>query len=285
MSEASLTEVVPPADSPTPPVPAYDPLLSAFHRAFAAELQQCVAQLPLSAGARVLDVPCGDGFYTALLARRVDGGLIVGADSSSDYLERAAAVAAGGAGSTSLFTRADVYHLPFADDQFDAVFCAQSFISLEDQQTALREMRRVVRPGGLVAVLENDEHHHVLLPWPIDLEVTLQQGIRAGARQRFGRAGRLSPSRRLRRRLQEVGLVACRKRTFAADRQAPFTADTREFLMRHFAFLDGLVRDHLSRETRTTFRQLIDPDHPESLLSCPESELTCLGAIHWGRKP
>ena len=71
------------------------------------------------------------------------------------------------------FARADLRHLPIPDDSFDLVWCAQSLYSLPDPVDALRRMARAARPGGIVAVFENDEFHHVLLPWPVEVELAL----------------------------------------------------------------------------------------------------------------
>ena len=51
-------------------LPAYDQQLSGFHRAFERELEAIVSQLPLGPTARVLDLACGDGFYTRRIAER-----------------------------------------------------------------------------------------------------------------------------------------------------------------------------------------------------------------------
>jgi protein-L-isoaspartate O-methyltransferase len=50
-------------------LPAYETRLAAYHEAFAAELRGMIAGLPIAAGDRVLEVACGDGFYSGLLAR------------------------------------------------------------------------------------------------------------------------------------------------------------------------------------------------------------------------
>ena len=53
------------------PVPSYEPMLGAYHRAFAVELRAMIAALPISEGQALLDMACGDGVYSPLLAERV----------------------------------------------------------------------------------------------------------------------------------------------------------------------------------------------------------------------
>lgn len=267
-------------------MPEYEPHLAAFHRAFASELRQAVQELPLPPDAHVLDLACGDGFYTAQLANRLGPrGLAVAVDLLDGYLERARGLVRSTCPNrTVAFSRADAYRLPFADDRFDLTFCAQSLISLDDAGGLLRAMRRVSQRGGLVVVLETDEYHHVLLPWPVELEVALQRAVLAGCRQRFGEDGKLSPSRWLRQQLQRSGLVQVEKRTISADRLAPFSAEVREFLRHYFRFLADLVRDHLSPPAWAAFARLTDEDQADSLLNCSDGELTCLITLYLARK-
>jgi hypothetical protein len=72
---------------------------------------------------------------------------------------------------------------------------------------ALRELGRVVRPGGQVAVLETDEYHHVLLPWPVGLELAVQRAVREESRVRYGTGNKFAQSRRLRAGFLEAGLT------------------------------------------------------------------------------
>jgi len=69
-------------------LPEYERELSAFHKAFAVELEQAIYSLPLGPSSRVLDLACGDGFYTRRLAERLGpGGEVTGADIDPNYLQ------------------------------------------------------------------------------------------------------------------------------------------------------------------------------------------------------
>ena len=70
-------------------LPDYDPALKAYHEAFEPELEWAVRRYDLRPKARVLDCPCGDGFYTRLFARNMPGGTLVAADLSPAYLAHA----------------------------------------------------------------------------------------------------------------------------------------------------------------------------------------------------
>ncbi|MDM7832438.1 methyltransferase domain-containing protein [Cellulomonas edaphi] len=109
----------------------------------------------LSAGQSLLDVGCGPGTVTIDLAQRLAPGEVVGVDTSAAVIEIARA-AAKDADANVTFDVADAYQLPFASDSFDVVHAHQVLQHLTDPVAALREMRRVTRPGGIVAVRDAD---------------------------------------------------------------------------------------------------------------------------------
>ncbi|MYU25202.1 methyltransferase domain-containing protein [Streptomyces sp. SID8352] len=104
----------------------------------------------------VLDVGCGPGTITADLAALVPGGRVTGVDRAAGILERAAATAAGRGLANVSFEVADVQALHYPDDTFDVVHAHQVLQHVSDPVRALREMGRVTRPGGLVAVRDAD---------------------------------------------------------------------------------------------------------------------------------
>jgi ubiquinone/menaquinone biosynthesis C-methylase UbiE len=108
----------------------------------------------LRSGMRVLDVGSGPGTITADLAEAVGpGGLVLGVDRSPD----AVAIARADVGTPALaFAVQDVMALGLPDGQFDVVHAHQVLQYVSDPVAALREMRRVTRPGGLVAVRDAD---------------------------------------------------------------------------------------------------------------------------------
>ncbi|MCC3771343.1 methyltransferase domain-containing protein [Streptomyces sp. UNOC14_S4] len=105
---------------------------------------------------RILDVGCGPGTITADLAAHVPEGSVTGLDRAEDVLDRARAVARERALDNVDFTVGDVQALDFPDASFDVVHAHQVLQHLGDPVGALREMRRVCRPGGVVAVRDAD---------------------------------------------------------------------------------------------------------------------------------
>lgn len=110
----------------------------------------------LRPGMAVLDVGCGPGTITADLAALVAPGRVTAVDTGPGILEQAAAVAAERGLSNVEFAVADVHALDFPDDSFDVVHAHQVLQHVGDPVQALREMRRVCRPGGVVAARDSD---------------------------------------------------------------------------------------------------------------------------------
>jgi demethylmenaquinone methyltransferase / 2-methoxy-6-polyprenyl-1,4-benzoquinol methylase len=106
-------------------------------------------------GARVLDVATGTGDMALELATRVaPGGAVVGADFSEQMLALARAKAMARGFDEVRFEVANALALPYADDSFDAVTVGFGVRNFSDLELGLRELARVVRPGGRVVILE-----------------------------------------------------------------------------------------------------------------------------------
>lgn len=110
----------------------------------------------LRPGIRVLDVGCGPGSITADFAKLVAPEVVVGVENVEAPLEIAREVA-DRAGLTNIrFELGDAYSLDYPDASFDIVHAHQVLQHLRDPVAALREMRRVCAPGGVVAARDAD---------------------------------------------------------------------------------------------------------------------------------
>lgn len=129
---------------------AYEPLwrhqLAPAHRA----LLDAAALRP---GDAVLDVACGSGLVSLPAARRIGAhGRLLGIDLSGRMVDAAAQRAREAHCPNADFARMDAERLELGDASFDVVLCALGLMYLPDPARALAEMRRVLRPGGRVAL-------------------------------------------------------------------------------------------------------------------------------------
>ena len=116
----------------------------------------------LVAGASVLDVGCGPGTITVDIAERVAPGRVIGLDAAEDVIAKAATL--GEAIENVHFVVGDAYALDYPDDSFDVVHSHQTLQHLARPVDALRELRRVVKPGGVVAVRDVDYAGTIIHP-------------------------------------------------------------------------------------------------------------------------
>lgn len=244
-------------------------------------------ELPLGSATRVLDLACGDGFYTRRIAERLGSGAsITGVDLNLAYLAQAGGEAGRQSGLAKIqFVAASVDRLPFPDGTFDLVWCAQSLYSLPDPVVAIGHMARMLRPGGLVAVLENDTLHQVFLPWPVRLELPLRAAELRSFREGSGNSSKYYVGRRLPALLAAAGLEPLRMTTHAFDRQAPLAAVERELLQCYLEEVSERVAPHLDSALLEELRQLVEPGSPQHLLGQPYLTMTWVSVLAIGRRP
>jgi ubiquinone/menaquinone biosynthesis C-methylase UbiE len=264
-------------------IPDYAASLASYHAAFAPELREMIEALPIGRGARVLDVACGDGTYSRLLAGRVgEEGSVWGIDLAPDYLDLASRQGRTGPSPDRVrYAVADLARLPFATGTFDLAWCAQSFYSLPDPVAALRALAALVRPGGVVAVLESDTLHQVLLPWPIDVELALRSAELLGFVRDSNQPRKFYVGRRLRTLFEAAGLRDVRRRCWSIVRSAPLDACTRLFLVGYLHELERRCAADLGPELARKVRPYLDPDSESYLPDRGDLDLTVVEHVVW----
>jgi ubiquinone/menaquinone biosynthesis C-methylase UbiE len=254
-------------ESSTAGLPEYAALLAARHAAHRPELYGLLKDLWGGRKLDVLDVACGDGFYAAGFdAVLAPGATVTAVDLSDAFLRWAAECVAAERGPAHRveFVQADAERLPFPDARFDLVWCAQSLISLPDPLAALREMRRVVRPGGTVGILENDRFHEMQMPWPPDLELALREAQEAAGAS-DGEGDKPHAGRFLEDLFRDAGLSPTRRITCAIDRQAPLGPADKAFVQCYLSELLRRTAARLPADRRAELRRLADPVSGEYL--------------------
>ena len=128
----------------------YDDPTNSFWERFGSET---VDRMELQPGVRVLDVCCGSGASAIVAAERVGPeGSVLGVDLAERLLERARSTASARGLPQAEFRLGDMRDLGLPDGHFDAVVCVFGIFFVDDMPAALRELSRVTRPGGKLAV-------------------------------------------------------------------------------------------------------------------------------------
>ncbi len=138
------------------------PVYDVMNRVMTAGLDRRWRRLTVEAvvrpGDRVLDACCGTGDLAVAAERR--GATVTGLDFSAAMLERARRKSA-----TVEWVEGDLLALPFADETFDAATVGFGVRNVADLDLAVAELRRVLRPGGRLAILEITQARGVLRPF------------------------------------------------------------------------------------------------------------------------
>jgi SAM-dependent methyltransferase len=108
------------------------------------------------AGSMVLEAGCGVGAQTIILAENSPGAKIISVDISPESVEKAKALAARSGVTNVSFHAADIFRLPFGDETFDHVFVCFVLEHLSEPVKALAALKRVLKPGGTITVIEGD---------------------------------------------------------------------------------------------------------------------------------
>lgn len=206
------------------------------NRSFEAQLEGRTASaaaaflLPhLHPGTRVLDIGCGPGTITLGLAKAVAPGEVVGVDLQQNMVARARTLAAERGVGNVRFERADAYELPFAESSFDAALQHRVLMHLADPVRGLREVRRVLRPGGVLGLRDVDVASAVF--WPMTPELERFNDLRMRAFELEGTDGRTG--RKHRQLLLDAGFDQTETQSVTEGGGSPDT------LRRHAQFLSA----------------------------------------------
>ncbi|MGH9317424.1 MAG: class I SAM-dependent methyltransferase [Thermoanaerobaculia bacterium] len=139
----------------------------------------------IRSASRILDCGCGPGSITVGLAQWAPDGETVGIDLGAEQLDGARALARELGVKNVAFRQGSIFDLPFADDSFDVVFSQTVLFHVSDPEKALAEIKRVLRPGGLVAL--RDAINGSIMIWPDDpLVREIGRMVRLGAQRSGG---------------------------------------------------------------------------------------------------
>jgi ubiquinone/menaquinone biosynthesis C-methylase UbiE len=157
----------------------------------------------LAPGMSVLDCGCGPGTITLDFAELVAPGEVWGIDLDASYVRRAEELAAERSLTNSHFRQGNVYALPFLDQSMDAVFASTVLEHVSQPLAPLAEMKRVLKPGGVIGLRNADVIGTLIAPAFLAVEQSM--ALLAQLMQAYG--GSPTMGRKLRPALHQAGFV------------------------------------------------------------------------------
>jgi SAM-dependent methyltransferase len=242
---------------------SYAGKLERFARFIAPELRSLFLELGLPPGAAVLDVGCGVGIATHMLAEMLGReARVVGIDLSMPHLRAASSP------SVNLL-QADASKLCFKDRSFDLIWSCNTINHLGDPVRALVDMRAALRPGGRIALAQSGFLPEMFFAWDAPLDDAVRAACHEYYRQRYNLT--LDDTARIRGLvglLQRAKLRVGRVRTLVVERVQPLTEADRAYFeeaMFRGSWGDRL-RPFLTADQWQALRDNTDPASPNYCL-------------------
>ena len=236
----------------------------------AKEQQRCgmVDDLNLKSGDIVLDLGCGPGLWTSLLAEKVKPtGRIVGLDSDTDFIRYASENIADQYEEIIEFHEGDFRSVPFEDDSFDLVLFGNCFAYVTDHQKVLEEQKRVTRKGGRITV--KDFEGSVLVVHPIEPLLTLK--VITAAAQALKENPPNPPfdnfsGQKLRGLLLKASLKNVSATSYAVQMVPPLTPEAKRYITGNAKWYADKGRPYLSEEDFEQWQACFDSASEEYIL-------------------
>lgn len=229
-----------------------------------------IQALQLPPGSRGLDAGCGIGLQVLLLLEAVgSAGHVTGLDLSPEFLDYAKSIVEeAGLSEQASLQQGDVNNLPFGDDSFDWAWsanCVGYFPA--DPLPSLKELARVVKPGGIIAILAWSSQQ--LLPGYPLLEARLNATGSGIAPFVKGKRPGLHFSRAL-GWFREVGFEEPIVRNLTGEAYAPLSGEIRAALTSLLQMRWVGVELELTEEDRAEYKRLCQPESPDFILNIPD---------------
>ena len=245
------------------------------HKTKETERNKMVDDMPLQEGDVVLDLACGPGLWTSLLAEKVGPeGEVVGVDFSTDLIEYAR-----GELKTKReqiqdvvrFKEGDLYNIPFENDIFDLVLCGNTFAYITKPFKALEEQKRVTRRGGRVVAKDFDNGIIILHP----IKPSFSQKVMAAAAHSL-EENPPEPrfdnyiGRKIRGLFLEAGFKHVSNKSYAVRKFSPLSREAKRYIRGTAEWYARIAKPYLSQDELQKWREYFDPNSDHYILDKEE---------------
>lgn len=244
---------------------SYAAKLDRFGRFAAPELKRIFADLALPAHGTVLDLGCGTGLATALLAEQLGPGVdVVGVDLSLPHLHAARRHHA------VPLAQSDAAQLGLRDAAFDLIWSCNTINHLADRTAGLRALRRLLAPEGRLVVAQSGFMPEMYFAWDSALDDAVRTACHRYYRERYGlRIADTTGIRAVVGALHAAGFDAVTARTYVLERTQPLSAVDHDYFRE--AVFEGVwgtkIEPYLDAEDREKLRRACDPSSADYWLA------------------
>ncbi len=238
------------------PSRSYAEKLERFSRFIEPELKQIFADIPLPSTGVIMDVGCGTGLATALLAEQVPEDVYVcGLDLSFPHLRSARLLHA------LPLIQADMQRPCIRDASVDVIWCCNSVNHAANAETVLRALKRCLRNDGRIVLAQSGFLAEMFFAWDAHLDDALRSACHQYYRERYGLSREATAGvRSLIGALDRAGFDRIESRTYVIERTQPLTAVDRAYFQH--AIYEGLWGERIHR--------YLDADLKRRLRACCE---------------
>ncbi len=257
------------------------------HKSKEQERRQMVENLDLKSGDIVLDLGCGPGLWTALMAEKVKpNGKVIGVDFSPDLINYAIESMEKDPLSDIIeFHKADFYNIPFNDNMFDLVFFGNCFAYVTGHNKIIEEMKRVAKKedGRVVA---KDFDGGLFIVHPIDPHLTLKvmtataQALKENPIESFfdNFVGRKMHGIFVKSGFKDVSTTS-----YAIQKYQPLTPEIKRYIAGNAEWLAKTCSSYLPEEDLQEWRSYFDPTSENYILDLEEFYFCMLEILTIGK--
>jgi SAM-dependent methyltransferase len=231
----------------------YADKLQRFEAFAAPELRRIFADVELPLRGTLLDLGCGTGLATALLAEQAGPDVaVVGLDLSLPHLHAAQRKHA------LRLVQGDATRLCFRHGAFDLIWSCNTINHISDRVSGIRALRRHLRDGGRLVVAQSGLLPEMFFPWDAPLDDAVRAACHRYYRERYGlRIADLADVRALVGLMRAAGFAEVGVRTYVIERTQPLARVDRDYFQE--AIFESVWGEKIAPYLDATYRQKLEP--------------------------
>jgi ubiquinone/menaquinone biosynthesis C-methylase UbiE len=241
--------------------------LSLHHEAKMPEREAMISDLNILRSRRILDIGCGVGNFTGLLAKYAPNHEeVIGVDLSITNLSRATLLVSEEERRIT-FIRCDANHLPFVHHSFDFIWCANTLQYFQDPVNTLKYFAQYLSPEGKLVVKDEDVIRDILLSWDSNFELAIINAWSKIVEELEGAFWDPYTGRKLLQYFVDSGFKDIRVKTYLIERCGKLPASTAMYIYRAFWGYKDYYQKYLSVDQWGLFRSYFDIHSKDSIFN------------------